>query len=169
MYLVMLYLYHSNHHQLACYIFWWDKSFSNSINITFILCSSFNFFFWNLFFFWRLFYLSIRFLYFLRFEQFKLLFRLSSCSVFPNFWFLLVSWMLWMLFTVNKKKHMAWHGSHAWRLTYWKALVKQIFLDFFCNFVKKWLQHRCFPMKFVEFSGTLFFTEHLPSTPSFYY
>ena len=31
----------------------------------------------------------------------------------------------------------------------------------FCNFIKKRLQHRCFPVKFVKFLRTPFFTEHL--------
>ena len=29
------------------------------------------------------------------------------------------------------------------------------------NFVKKWLQHRCFPVKFVKFLRTAFLKEHL--------
>ena len=31
-----------------------------------------------------------------------------------------------------------------------------------CNFVKKRLQRRCFPMKFVKFLRTPFLKEHLP-------
>ena len=31
-----------------------------------------------------------------------------------------------------------------------------------CNFVKKRLQHRCFPLKFIKFLRTHFFREHLP-------
>ena len=30
-----------------------------------------------------------------------------------------------------------------------------------CNFVKKRLRHRCFPLKFAKFLRALFFTEHL--------
>ena len=30
-----------------------------------------------------------------------------------------------------------------------------------CNFVKKKLRHRCFPVKFAKFFRTPFFTEHL--------
>ena len=30
-----------------------------------------------------------------------------------------------------------------------------------CNFIKKSLQHRCFPVKFAKFLRTPFFTEHL--------
>ena len=30
-----------------------------------------------------------------------------------------------------------------------------------CNFIKKRLQHRCFPVKFAKFLRTLIFTEHL--------
>ena len=30
-----------------------------------------------------------------------------------------------------------------------------------CNFIKKRLQHRCFPVKFANFLRTPFFTEHL--------
>ena len=30
-----------------------------------------------------------------------------------------------------------------------------------CNFVKRRLQHRCFPVKFAKFLRTPFFTEHL--------
>ena len=30
-----------------------------------------------------------------------------------------------------------------------------------CNFIKKRLQHRCFPVKFTKFLRTPFFTEHL--------
>ena len=30
-----------------------------------------------------------------------------------------------------------------------------------CNFIKKRLQHRCFPVKFCKFLRTFFFTEHL--------
>ena len=30
-----------------------------------------------------------------------------------------------------------------------------------CNFIKKRLLHRCFPVKFAKFLRTLFFTEHL--------
>ena len=32
-----------------------------------------------------------------------------------------------------------------------------------CNFIKKRLQHRCFPMKFMKSLRTPFFTEHLYS------
>ena len=31
----------------------------------------------------------------------------------------------------------------------------------FCNFIKKRLRHRCFPVKFAKFLRTTFFTEHL--------
>ena len=37
-----------------------------------------------------------------------------------------------------------------------------------CNFIKKRLWHRCFPMNFVEFLRTPFFTEHLWATTSNY-
>ena len=30
-----------------------------------------------------------------------------------------------------------------------------------CNFIKRKLQHRCFPVKFAKFLSTPFFTEHL--------
>ena len=30
-----------------------------------------------------------------------------------------------------------------------------------CNFIKKRLQHRCFPVKFAKFLRTPFFTEHM--------
>ena len=35
-----------------------------------------------------------------------------------------------------------------------------------CNFIKKRLQHRCFPVNFVEFLRTSFSTKHLPLTAS---
>ena len=37
--------------------------------------------------------------------------------------------MLWMLVTVNKKKHMAWHGSHVSKIISSKILVAQTFFD----------------------------------------
>ena len=36
-----------------------------------------------------------------------------------------------------------------------------------CNFIKKRLQHRCFPMKFTKSLRTPFFTEHLYSDDCF--
>ena len=30
-----------------------------------------------------------------------------------------------------------------------------------CNFIKKRLQHKCFPMKYTNFFNNSFFTEHL--------
>ena len=35
------------------------------------------------------------------------------------------------------------------------------FIFWACNFIKKRLQHRCFPMKFAKFFRAPFFTEHL--------
>ena len=37
-----------------------------------------------------------------------------------------------------------------------------------CNFIKKRLQHRCFPMKFTKSLRTPFFTEHLYSDGCFW-
>ena len=41
-----------------------------------------------------------------------------------------------------------------------KCLSKSVFLKT-CNFIKKRLQHRCFPVKFAQFLRIPFFTGHL--------
>lgn len=64
-----------------------------------------------LFFCFRLFYLSTRFLRFLSFESF---FTFHLISDFP---FIILFEMLWMLFMVNKVKHMVCHGSHMSQVT----------------------------------------------------
>ena len=64
-----------------------------------------------LFFCFRLFYLSTRFLRFLSFESF-FTFHLIS-----DFLFIILFEMLWMLFMVNKVKHMVCHGSHMSQIT----------------------------------------------------
>ena len=35
------------------------------------------------------------------------------------------------------------------------------------NFIKKWLQHRCFLVNFAKILRTTFFTEHLRTTASY--
>ena len=42
-----------------------------------------------------------------------------------------------------------------------KSLFNKVADQKACNFVKKKLQHRCFPVKFAKFLRTPFFTEHL--------
>ena len=44
-------------------------------------------------------------------------------SVF-EFQIFVILWMLYMLVTVDQKKHMAWHGSHDSQVTSWKTLRK---------------------------------------------
>ena len=93
--------------------------FSNSIN--FISQNGLiNFFFWAsfLWFFSRLLYLLTRFLWFLELKQLNLLITFHLVS---RFLFLEFLWMLWMLVTVNKLKHMSFHGSHTSQITTFKV------------------------------------------------
>ena len=130
---LMLYFIHHRqqyHQNVACdttsNIFWWDKFFSNSVNITFPLCVSF--FFQTLF---LLFFNSIS----LSFDLFEfsvhllyLLCHLPSIFCFRDFFFFLLFWMLWILVTVNKLKYTASHGPHASHIPCWKTLITQFFL-----------------------------------------
>ena len=42
-----------------------------------------------------------------------------------------------------------------------EPLFNKVALFWVCNFIKKKLQHRCFPVNFVKFLRIPFFTEHL--------
>ena len=44
---------------------------------------------------------------------------------------------------------------------YWEFLFNKVADLRACNFIKKRLQHRYFPVKFAKFLRTPFFTEHL--------
>ena len=52
-----------------------------------------------------------------------ILFNISEFLVF------VILWIPWILATVKKKKHIAWHGSHALQIRSWKRLVTQTFFD----------------------------------------
>ena len=81
-------------------------------------------------------------------------------------------------------KHLCW--SLFWQNTHWMWSVEKVFLKFFqisqentCvgvslikfvkNFIKKRLQHRCFPVKFAKFFKNTYFEEHLWTTASFHW
>ena len=51
------------------------------------------------------------------------------------------------------------------RLHWVKTLTESYHRPQAYNFIKKRLQHRCFPVKFAEFQRIYFFTEHLQRLP----
>ena len=46
-----------------------------------------------------------------------------------EFLFLLLFWMLWMLVTLNKLKHMTYHRSYVLKITTWERLLVQIYFS----------------------------------------
>ena len=106
--------------------------------------------------------------------------------IIKHFWWLLL--ILWSLFNLNLKqtseilklvavmmrKGESKTDNSMVTVSGASAVQKQSLEDVLqnrcqpCNFIKKRLQHRCFPMKFTKSLRTPFFTEHLYSDGCFW-
>ena len=108
-------------------VFWQDKFFNNSINITFTLCIT-QYLLLNTFSFsWDVPTYQLDFsVFWLSLKQLNLLCHLSSPPILfsvSEFRITVIVWMLRLLVIVNKVKHMALHGSHASQIKSWKTFV----------------------------------------------
>ena len=59
-----------------------------------------------------------------------------------------------------------WKDPRRKRWEIWENFLAErlcLFFGLASNFIKKRLQHRCFPVKFKKFLRTSFYTEHLPT------
>ena len=111
---------------MASNILWWDKFFSNSINIIFsinIIMFHSLFSFDHLLFFIWLFYLSTRFFCFL--TCLNLVQSWIFCVTFhlvPETLMFVPFWTEWMLVTINILKYMANHGSQTLQITHFRSI-----------------------------------------------
>ena len=114
------------------YLFWWNIFLSDSINITFTWCMN-QFLHLN----GLLPFSSHFFVYQLNFSVFSAINLLSPSILLPSLPFLVLFWMLWLLVTVNKLKHMGYHRPYSSQITTYSIFVTEIHGRTHGNKIKK--------------------------------